>query len=500
VRAAGCGWLCLGLLAADPVAGAADGTDPQALARTRQELRAALVAPPTSDAADMQLRSVIDSPQFAALTPAEQHAALAAAAPLALRLKQPARAQQLAVRATALPMQGIDDWTTRLSAAMQLDDTRDALTCIITLGERWGGAGAQSAGWAVYRVARAAHLAHLDAPRTQMLNLLFDLRWTASDGSEPSGLWRELTLALLDQGDKARAEEVAAHVADPYELIAMRADRRYLPIRKSRLIERDVLKAAERDLAARRAAADAAPRSLARIVAVMSLLRSLGRDREAIDEAEQVQHRIEGAAGAAPYDDVARQLPWILNGRAYALGDTGRFDEQIAGLRHACELATQQDPSTCINLAAALLGVGRPAEALAALPVSDAALSAHGKAVTARIRAGAAGQSGDSAELEAMLVYLREHEADGPEQLEGALLMGGRTDEAAAVLLARLNAPDWRTEALVDLQDYELVPAEPEAAARWRAAWRALRERPEVRRLVATTGTIERYPLRERGF
>jgi hypothetical protein len=500
VRASGCGWLCLGLLATDPAAGAADGTDPQALARTRQELRAALVAPPTSDGADTQLRAVIDSPQFVALTPAEQHAALAAAAPLALRLKQPARAQQLAVRATALPEQGIDDWTTRLGAAMQLDDTRDALTCILTLGERWGSAGVQPASWAVYWVARAAHLAHLDAQRTQMLSLLFDLRWTAGDGSEPSGLWRELTLALLDQGDKARAEEVAAHVADPYEIIAMRADRRYLPIRKSPLIERDMLKAAERELAARRTAAAAAPRSLARIAAVMRSLRSLGRDREAIDEAEQVQHRIDGAADAAPYEDVAGQLPWILDGRAYALADTGRFDEGIAGLRHACQLATPKDPSTCINLAGALVGLGRPAEALEALPGSDTALSPHGKVVVAMVRAGAAGERGDKAALEAMLAYLREHEADGPAQLERALLMAGRTDEAAAVLLARLNAPDWRTEALVDLQDYQLVPAEPEAAAGWRAAWRALRERADVRRLIAATGTIERYPLRERGF
>lgn len=472
---------------------AASEDETQALARTRQALRAALVASQSGESTDAQLRAVIDSPQFPSLTQAEQHTALSAAAQIALQLKQPARALPLAVRATALPDQGIDDWSTRLHAAVQLQDAKDEVLCLTTLAERWGSAGVQQASWAVYTVARAAQRAHLGGPRTQMLSLLFELRWTASDGGEPSGLWRELSLALLEQGDRTKAQEVAAHVADPYQLIGMRADRRYAPVLKSSLIDRDVRRVAERQLEARRTAAADAPRSLERIVKVMYSLQNLGRYREVVDTADQVLQSADTGGG---YTDLSRQLPWVIEVRASALGDLGQFDEDIAGHRRACELSKSADPSLCINLAGTLLELGHPAEALAALPGSDN-LSEYGKAVIQKIRAGAASDSGDAGALETALGYLREHEADGPGQMEHALLISGRTEEAAGLLLARLNDPDQRTDALVALQDYAIPSAAAERAIH---AFQALRDRPEIRRAIGATGTIERYPLRAQGF
>ena len=91
------------------------------------------------------------------------------------------------------------------------------------------------------------------------------------------------------------------------------------------------------------------------------------------------------------------------------------------------------------------------------------------------------------------LVELRELSRHSLATLQRALAVAGRVDEAAALLLSRLQSPQLRADALVELQDYATVPLTARAKE-WNAQRHTLRERPEIRAVLAQVGKIERYP------
>jgi hypothetical protein len=75
-----------------------------------------------------------------------------------------------------------------------------------------------------------------------------------------------------------------------------------------------------------------------------------------------------------------------------------------------------------------------------------------------------------------------------------ALLKHGDLDAAAALLIQRLNAPDWRSGALVGLQHYahsEQAPAMKTMDQRWNA----VTSRPDVQATLAKVGRVERFDV-----
>jgi hypothetical protein len=74
------------------------------------------------------------------------------------------------------------------------------------------------------------------------------------------------------------------------------------------------------------------------------------------------------------------------------------------------------------------------------------------------------------------------------------LLCAGDQDGAAARMIARLDDPESRADALVELQDY-LPPAHPTAFRRAADARRAaLKARPDVQAAVNRWGRILSWP------
>jgi hypothetical protein len=102
-------------------------------------------------------------------------------------------------------------------------------------------------------------------------------------------------------------------------------------------------------------------------------------------------------------------------------------------------------------------------------------------------------QLGDPAAVESALLELRGLAQHRPEVMQRALAVAGRDDEAAALLLSRLRSPQLRADALLDLQDYGVLPRTARDGE-WRARRLALRDRPEIRAVLAQVGKIGRFP------
>jgi tetratricopeptide (TPR) repeat protein len=449
--------------------------------------------------ADNTLLAIIDAAQFGQLETSEQHAVLAAAAERALALRHAQRAHELAVRATAMAEQSVVDWEIRARAADVLDDTADALLCINQLAGRWRGALKELPDTLiVYTGTQAARL-HLNEPLRVMLQALYAIRWRDSDGTEPSALWVELTRILLEQGDRDAAADVASHITSPYFLIGIHADNRYKWVLKSQFVHADVRQAAAADVDAHTRAMQAAPRSLRRVVTLATTLRHVRRANDAlILTTETLKHLDTTTPAAAGYDDAGRELPWIMDARAEALAELGRYDEAVAQLQQAIAASAHTDHvSHEINLAGLLCELGRAAEIVQVLPGDDT-LSAYGRMQRAKVRVMAATQLGRAQDVEEALTYLRENERDAPDALQSALLWAGQIDEASQLLISRLQDPALRTDALREMQQYSDPPAPPRRQE-WRERLKTLRERPEVRATIQQVGSIDRYALTRLG-
>jgi beta-barrel assembly-enhancing protease len=475
---------------------------PASLEELRASLRVALANLQQADQApeERMLLGIIDAAPFGRLEPSEQHAALAATAALAFALKHTQSARELATRATAMPEASVVDWEIRARASDALDDSADALICIVQLASRWRAALSDVPDALIERTAMDAAHRDLNDPLRTMLQALYDARWRLSDGSEPSAMWLELTRLLLKQSNNDAAVDVASHITSPYVLIGMRADNRYKDVLKNHFVQSDVKKAAAAQIAQATSAMQAAPRSLRRIVSLATDLRQSRRESEALTLTVATRARLETLSpAAAPYDDIARELPWIMNTEAQVLDQLGRYDDAIAKLRQAVAASQHTDHvSHKIYLAALLCRTNHAAEALAALPGDGDSLSPYGRMQLEKVRVMAATQLGQVEDAQRALDYLRAHERVSPSTLQAALLWAGLIDEASQLLISRLQDPALRTDALQDIQQYSEPPAPPRLLE-WRARLNALRERSEVRRAIKEVGNVDRYELTRLG-
>ena len=89
---------------------------------------------------------------------------------------------------------------------------------------------------------------------------------------EPSAVWQELALLLLEQNRLPEAIDVSSHVTDEYGVIAMRADRRFDAITAANPAQFDVDAALKRNLEHFQSAAERSPKALTPKTAVINLL------------------------------------------------------------------------------------------------------------------------------------------------------------------------------------------------------------------------------------
>ena len=178
-------------------------------------------------------------------------------------------------RATAMNEATGLDWQIRLSVADA--DVDDALLSIATIARRWPATLRVVSDRYIFQSLRSGISPPTPERRFDTMQALFEANWTPGDASlDPSGLWLNYTVLLLNRGEAARAREVAAHIHAPMSLIQMQTDRRFDAIVRANPVQFDVDAALERELADLRAASAAKPDKLSALndVAIALLRRN----------------------------------------------------------------------------------------------------------------------------------------------------------------------------------------------------------------------------------
>jgi hypothetical protein len=338
-------------------------------------------------------------------------------------------------------------------------------------------------------------------PRRAALEALFAQGWKLPYNLEPSSFWLELAQMRLGDRDLAGARAAAARITEPALLIRLYCDRRFDSIVTRQSMTVEIRRDAKLEVSQYREAMKHEPRSL---VAVLRLLHALiveGNNLEAIALAQTVNAQMNEAAqkrGAKLYDDEG-DLRWVLDQLAFALWNSGAFEEGVQVMEGARRLPEYGAPNVSqrLNLANmyASLGLSQKALNVVAGIDSDAhTISPYGMIVLQGVYLEAALQTGDRAALSRVLNYLREHEAVDPSAVIEDLVEAGVTDEAYALLRTTLADPGQRGTMLADLQLYTERPRTP-LDKRYQEQWENWVKRQGVQSEIAKWGHFDSYPV-----
>jgi len=448
-------------------------------------------ARPSEDARRV-LDELVDSAELERARPAYRLSALDSAAILAFNAREFPRAHALLARATELPAATARTWQLLVMASVNTGDL-DAIRGLTTIAERWPEQLAAVEPRLVTVIAREA--LRRKEGEIRLLTALFKARWTIPNAGEPSTLWSEFALLLLERGDVAFAKEVAMRVTSPEPLIAMRADARFDDLVAADPARFDVAAAAAAEIAHAQEQVRSSPDLIAPILRLGLALAANNRCAEALQVDDAALARAAGpTAEERPYRDTGEMLGWLLDNRARHLACLGRWDEAVRQRFRAAGLTEQGGPNTShtINLAHLLVTVGRSADALKALEAVGP-MSEYGRMEETWARLRAHAQLRNAGGVQAALAYLDEHRALSLDVYLDALVDAGEIDKTAELLIELLADRRASTGILVRLQRYAESPLTPVGVER-KARWDSLVARPEVRAAIARVGVLEAYP------
>jgi tetratricopeptide (TPR) repeat protein len=460
-----------------------------------------LVADKNWPQALMALQSISEAKSFTSLSDDTQYRVLKTASNTALYHGTPELAHQYSVRLVSMRQADFDDWQDRVRAAGKLNDKVDGISSLTVMVLRWPDRFAPSSDSASLNgyVRQVIKLAP-QRPRVSVFPLLmalYNAHWKLDWGIEPSDAWRDLALLLAQNGRFAEAVDVAHHVNDVYDLIAMRADRRFDAVVAAIPAQFDIQAAANRGLLDFQDATERSPQSLELRIGVIRSLIRLRRYEAALAASDSILSDIKSTNYPERlYSDFSDTAPWFLHTRAIALERLGRWDEAISQLSVASLMTGKKygNVDQLLALAGDYCGLGRPNDALATINRISAKTSAAGQMLLEVEQLDAAVQLGDSKRASRSLEYLKSHRTDRPPMYLMALIEMNQLDGAAQELIRQLRDENERREALLGAQDFPLHPLAARDM-RLEAERRALISRPDVRRAIDKVGRVESYPL-----
>jgi hypothetical protein len=446
--------------------------------------------------AQAELDKAIHAEGFNDLPTDLRYRALLVASLIAAQNGQDKRAHETAVRATAFDEADETAWMTRLSSAFSTGDYSDAGHSVAVFARRWPGKLGDVNSGAI----RQLHYQYLQAqnPDTdrEMLDALFDAGWSQS-GVEPGNLWRDLALLHIERNDIARATAVALRITSAQAALSMRVDRRFDPItlKRSRNFDIDRLVAAEIEAAQERVKAQ--PDKLEPIADLQELLLITGQYARVLSISDTVLVHAGRGDGPKTYTDFDDKYPWVLDNRSRAFKRQGRWDDAVR-----VEVLAARRPehggmnvSQLINLGGLYVDLGLPDKAADAI-VELGDMSPFGRMQLESVKLRIAVAKSDAAAIAASMSYQREHRADAIATWEDALLLCGKLDEAASLLIERLQKPAWRNAALVDMQHYADVTETPTEKL-IHDRWITVTARPDVQAAMQKVGRVERFHIAE---
>jgi hypothetical protein len=192
---------------------------------------------------------------------------------------------------------------------------------------------------------------------------------------------------------------------------------------------------------------------------------------------------------------------WWWDGLARTYASLGRYEDAVAALRRGMELQEDgtKNVSQTLNLASLQVEFGHRAEALKTLDGFDprkSTINPYGMMVLTRTRGCARFGNGDIAGARIDRDYAVAHERDSPENLTDLLLCMGDVDAAAAEMIRRLDDPEQRVDALLNLSDYD-PETHPVPIDLPGAKMAAVKGRPDVKAAIARAGGVRRFFLQK---
>jgi tetratricopeptide (TPR) repeat protein len=466
-----------------------------------EQARVALVAEKPADALKL-IEKAIAKPGFINTPPELQYFALMLGSYAAEGTKDNARAHELLVTASRFPDADAELWTRRAGAAARTGMWEDAALSLTTAAKKWPKDFKHDEyhNWLVNKVSRElGKKPELRQPRIDLLNALFEAGYKMEYGIEPSHLWLVLATDALEHQDLKRAREVSRRITNSSTLVSMRIDKRFDALISAEPKLFDVQAAAEREAREMKNAVKENPKSLGAIMQYGYALYALGKFEELLSLANATIANVDRASPKnPPYEDLDDNLNWIYNHKANALHAFGRNDEASATLVtwEASDRNHDDKVSQAINLGFLYNEMGRPEDALKAVAKLKVGqdMSEYGSTQFQYVRFQAYEQLGKKPEAQEIVTWMREHQEDSKETAQDTLLEAGDIDDAAALLLSRLNSVEERTSTLAGIQTYAQTPR-TERQQKLDALNEALLARADVAAAIAQYGRREKFPI-----
>jgi len=495
--------VALGLLLGGGMAGAsitpavAGHTPPSADANeTMLQLKQAMSDASNGDSkkAAPELDKVIASPDFDPLPAELRFQTLYVATIIAFQDKQFDKAHRLAIRATGFDQATGAAWTARLFSALYTSDNPDAGRCVEAMAKQWPEQLDNVRPQGMAQTHFALRAAHEDDVDRAMLDALFDANWQAQY-SDYDTLWRDLALLQIEHNDAARAATVARRIRSAHAAMSMRIDKRFDPITRGQSQAFDVDHLLDAEIQAARARVKAHPDQLRLVQRLQDLLIEKGQNAEVLSVSDAAVAHAERGDGEKIYTDFSEAYNWVLNQRSLAFAHDGRWDDAVREMARAARRPEDGgfNVSQSINLADLLADLGQPDKAAAAI-VESGEMSPNGHMQLEYARLQIAIEKNDTGSVAKHMAYMQEHRTDDIGTWQRALLKHGDLDAAAALLIQRLQAPDWRSDALAEMQHYASTEQTP-AMKTMEQRWNAVTSRADVQTALAKVGRVERFDL-----
>lgn len=442
--------------------------------------------------ARLALAEVIAHPAFDLLSTAQRHQALSAAAFSALLQDELPRARDLYLAATRVdPAAEPDDWFRLWLIESDLGDHEAAASHLLHLLREWP---ALLKNLPAGDITRLVHRMEPESPaRLEVLQALFDASWTR-DGLGASGLWYELALMRVERGEPEAARAAIGRITEPMDMVKLRADRRFDGVVDRGAPQFDAARAARVRVDDLRVMAMLQPERLDILQELTYALLTAGDNAAVLAMTDAALALLAEGKEASPFDDIDEQA-WLMNNRAIALRRLDRIDEAVAQLEHASRLTEDGIPnvSQALNLGQFYCSLGRPDDAVKAVARVER-MTGYGRMVQASVQHCAARRSRDTVGAARAMAYLRQHRQDSGIHFLEALLEADRLDEAAAVMVALLESPHDRADALIAVQKFRSTDPLPGDVA-YRARGHQVIARAEVQAAVRRVGRIEHHDI-----
>jgi beta-barrel assembly-enhancing protease len=334
-----------------------------------------------------------------------------------------------------------------------------------------------------------------DKVRHALIERLVALNWKEDYGVQPSRICLELARIRLQQNDLEKARALLPCIHRPYDVMALRVDKRFTPLIAGAAIP-DVVEAAQNEVQQRKQIAKAEPRRSDAMLRLVQAQLTAGELKDALSTLDDALSKVEKATWPAVYDD-SLGVHWIYHYRAITLVSLGDIKGATAAMRSTVpDIRPDSVLENRINLADHFIALEQPNRALQTLegirPKND-----YQQWVNVRINQSLlniAMLKGDDKMARDALSFLKGARDEHAHAFQLAQMWMDE-DKAAKFLIERLNDPVRRIDALVSVQQYDESHLGASGIIKERLKWKALVAREDVQAAIAKVGTVERFAL-----